>query len=149
VSIRSRFDWRFPPRRIDHCDAVQVARNFFLSQEKTLKRKLAEIFPAYRIEAALSKDQIPELYMNQIYLGQRTHGFAGAARTYFNKPLQDLTLAEAAILAGIPQNPAKQNPAVNPLRAKMRQELVRKRLLYLGTHFVSNVRWLENCCGSE
>jgi penicillin-binding protein 1A len=87
---------------------------------------------AYRIEAALSKDQILELYMNQIYLGQRAHGFASAARTYFNKPLQQVTLAEAAMLAGVPKNPARHNPAVNPLRAKARQELVLKRLLALG-----------------
>ena len=111
---------------------MQVARNFFLSQEKTLKRKLTEIVLAYRIEAALSKDQILELYMNQIYLGQRTHGFSSAARTYFNKPLKDVTLAEAAMLAGIPQNPSRRNPAVNPLRAKARQELVLKHLLNLG-----------------
>ena len=111
---------------------MQVARNFFLSQEKTVRRKLTEILLAYRIESVLSKDQILELYMNQIYLGQRTHGFASAARTYFNKRLQDLTLAEAAMLAGIPQNPAKHNPAVNPIRAKARQGLVLKRMLDLG-----------------
>ncbi|HNO89206.1 MAG TPA: transglycosylase domain-containing protein, partial [Rhodocyclaceae bacterium] len=111
---------------------MQVARNFFLTQEKTVKRKLTEVVLAYRIESALSKDQILELYMNQIYLGQRTHGFASAARTYFNKRLQDLTLAEAAMLAGIPQNPAKHNPAVSPVRAKARQGLVLKRMLQLG-----------------
>lgn len=111
---------------------MQVARNFFLSQEKTIRRKLTEIVLAYRIEAALSKDQILELYMNQIYLGQRTHGFSSAARTYFNKPLKDVTLAEAAMLAGIPQNPSRRNPAVNPLRAKARQEQVLKRLVNLG-----------------
>ncbi|HXE37668.1 MAG TPA: PBP1A family penicillin-binding protein [Azonexus sp.] len=111
---------------------MQVARAFFLSQEKTVKRKLAEVVLAYRIESALSKDQILELYMNQIYLGQRTHGFASAARTYFKKPLAELTLAEAAMLAGIPQNPAKHNPAVSPVRAKARQELVLKRMLQLG-----------------
>ena len=111
---------------------MQVARNFFLSQEKTLKRKLLETLLAYRIEAALSKDQILELYMNQIYLGQRSHGFSSAARTYFNKPLPELTLAEAAMLAGIPKNPARHNPAVNPIRAKARQELVLKRMLDLG-----------------
>ncbi|MBS1138569.1 MAG: penicillin-binding protein [Proteobacteria bacterium] len=111
---------------------MQVARAFFLSQEKTVKRKLTEVVLAYRIESALSKDQILELYMNQIYLGQRTHGFASAARTYFNKRLPELTLAEAAMLAGIPQNPAKHNPAVSPVRAKARQELVLKRLLQLG-----------------
>lgn len=111
---------------------MQVARAFFLTQEKTLKRKLTEVVMAYRIESVLTKDQILELYMNQIYLGQRTHGFASAARTYFNKPIQDLTLAEAAMLAGVPQNPAKHNPAVNPVRAKARQELVLRRMLQLG-----------------
>ena len=111
---------------------MQVARNFFLSHEKTLKRKLLETLLAYRIEAALSKDQILELYMNQIYLGQRSHGFSTAARTYFNKSLAELTLAEAAMLAGIPKNPARHNPAVNPVRAKARQELVLKRMLGLG-----------------
>ncbi|MFZ2268112.1 MAG: penicillin-binding protein 1A [Azonexus sp.] len=111
---------------------MQVARNFFLTREKTILRKLTEALLAYRIESALSKDQILELYMNQIYLGQRTHGFASAARTYFNKRLDELTVAEAAMLAGIPQNPAKHNPAVNPVRAKARQSLVLKRLLVLG-----------------
>jgi len=111
---------------------MQVARNFFLTKEKTLTRKLTEILLSYRIEAALSKDQILELYMNQIYLGQRTHGFSSAAQIYFNKPLKDLTLAEAAMLAGVPQNPARHNPAVNPIRAKQRQELVLKRMLELG-----------------
>ncbi|GGC81023.1 penicillin-binding protein 1A [Undibacterium terreum] len=111
---------------------MQVARNFFLTKEKTKTRKLTEILLAYRIEAALSKDQILELYMNQIYLGQRTHGFSSAARIYFNKPLKDLTIAEAAMLAGVPQNPARHNPAVNPIRAKQRQQLVLKRMLDLG-----------------
>jgi len=111
---------------------MQVARNFFLSREKTVKRKLTETLLAYRIESALSKDQILELYMNQIYLGQRAHGFASAARTYFNKRLPELTLAEAAMLAGIPQNPARHNPAVNPVRAKARQMMVLKRLRQLG-----------------
>jgi penicillin-binding protein 1A len=111
---------------------MQVARNFFLSQAKTVTRKLTETLLAYRIESALNKDQILELYMNQIYLGQRTHGFASAARTYFNKAMPELTLAEAAMLAGIPQNPVKHNPAVNPVRAKARQGLVLKRMLQLG-----------------
>ncbi len=111
---------------------MQVARTFFLSPEKTVRRKLTEVVLAFRIESALSKDQILELYMNQIYLGQRTYGFASAARTYFRKRLPDLTLAEAAMLAGIPQNPARHNPAVSPARAKARQELVLKRMLQLG-----------------
>jgi penicillin-binding protein 1A len=111
---------------------MQVARNFFLTREKTILRKLKEAVLSYRIESALTKDQILELYMNQIYLGQRAHGFSTAARTYFNKRLSELTLAEAATLAGIPQNPAKHNPAVNPVRAKARQELVLKRMRQLG-----------------
>ena len=111
---------------------MQVARTFFLSPEKTVKRKLTEVLLAYRIESALSKDQILELYMNQIYLGQRTYGFSSASRTYFKKRLQDLTLAEAAMLAGIPQNPGKHNPAISPVRAKARQELVLTRMLHLG-----------------
>ncbi|MEB0140855.1 MULTISPECIES: PBP1A family penicillin-binding protein [unclassified Undibacterium] len=108
---------------------MQVARNFFLSQEKTINRKIREILLTFRIEAALSKDQILELYMNQIYLGQRTHGFSSAAKTYFGKPLNQLSLAEAAMLAGIPQNPVRHNPAVNPQRAKERQILVLKSML--------------------
>lgn len=111
---------------------MQVARAFFLSPEKTVRRKLAEVVLAFRIESALSKDKILELYMNQIFLGQRTYGFSSAARTYFKKRLPELTLAEAAMLAGIPQNPVKHNPAVSPVRAKARQELVLKRMLYLG-----------------
>ncbi|MBR7801015.1 penicillin-binding protein 1A [Undibacterium fentianense] len=108
---------------------MQVARNFFLTREKSMSRKLREMLLAKRIEDALSKDQILELYMNQIYLGQRTHGFSSAARTYFNKSLKDLSLAESAMLAGIPQNPARHNPAVNFERAKKRQILVLKSML--------------------
>ncbi|QDL55275.1 penicillin-binding protein 1A [Rhodoferax aquaticus] len=108
---------------------MQVARNFFLTQERTLTRKLTEVLLAYRIESALSKDQILELYMNQIYLGQRSYGFASASRAYFGKPMQELSLAESAMLAGVPQNPARHNPAVNPKRAKQRQMLVLKSML--------------------
>ncbi|MFC5478180.1 penicillin-binding protein 1A [Massilia suwonensis] len=111
---------------------MQVARNFFLSKEKVLSRKLNEIVLAYKIEDALTKDQILELYMNQIYLGQRSYGFASAARSYFGKKLDQLTIAETAMLAGLPQNPARHNPAVNPKRAKVRQEQVLRRLRDLG-----------------
>jgi penicillin-binding protein 1A len=111
---------------------MQVARNFFLSREKVLSRKLNEVVLAYRIEDALTKDQILELYMNQIYLGQRSYGFASAARSYFGKKLDQLTIAETAMLAGLPQNPARHNPAVNPKRAKLRQEQVLRRLRDLG-----------------
>lgn len=108
--------------------SMQVARNFFLTREKSIPRKLKEIMLTYRIEDALSKDQILELYMNQIYLGQRTHGFSSAARTYFGKSLNELSIAEAAMLAGVPQNPARHNPVVNFERAKERQLLVLKSM---------------------
>ncbi|MEI8159141.1 MAG: transglycosylase domain-containing protein, partial [Burkholderiales bacterium] len=111
---------------------MQVARNFFLTQERTLTRKLKEALLTYRIEEALTKDQILELYMNQIYLGQRSYGFSSAARTYFGKSLPELSIAQAAMLAGVPQNPARHNPAVNPERAQQRQRLVLKSMLRLG-----------------
>ncbi|MGH8853896.1 MAG: penicillin-binding protein 1A [Telluria sp.] len=111
---------------------MQVARNFFLSRDKTLPRKLTEVALAYKIEQALSKDQILEVYMNQIYLGQRSYGFSSAARTYFGKPLEGLSLAETAMLAGLPQNPSRHNPVANPERAQQRQHAVLRRMLDLG-----------------
>ncbi|MBY4723043.1 MULTISPECIES: penicillin-binding protein 1A [Burkholderia] len=111
---------------------MQVARNFFLSSEKTYTRKIYEMLLAYKIEKALTKDQILELYMNQIYLGQRSYGFAAAARVYFGKDLKDITLAEAAMLAGLPKAPSAYNPVVNPKRAKVRQEYILKRMLEVG-----------------
>ncbi|MBQ5947700.1 PBP1A family penicillin-binding protein [Massilia sp. ST3] len=111
---------------------MQVARNFFLSREKVISRKLTEIALAYKIEDALTKDQILELYMNQIYLGQRAYGFSSAARSYFGKTLDQLSLAEIAMLAGLPQNPARHNPVANFKRAEQRQHAVLKRLLELG-----------------
>jgi penicillin-binding protein 1A len=107
---------------------MQVARNFFLSREKHIGRKVNEIALAYKIEAALSKDEILELYMNQIYLGQRAYGFSSAARTYFNKNLEQLSVAEMAMLAGLPQNPSRHNPVANPKRARERQHAVLKRM---------------------
>jgi penicillin-binding protein 1A len=86
---------------------------------------------AYKIERALTKDQILEVYMNQIYLGQRAYGFASAARVYFGKELKDITLAEAAMLAGLPKAPSAYNPVVNPKRAKVRQEYILERMLEL------------------
>ena len=103
---------------------MQVARNFFLTREKVLSRKLNEVVLTYKIEDALTKDQILELYMNQMYLGQRSYGFASAARTYFNKSLDQLSIAEMAMLAGLPQNPARHNPVTNPKRARERQHVV-------------------------
>lgn len=111
---------------------MQVARNFFLSSEKTLTRKLYEAMLAFKIEHSLEKDQILELYVNQIYLGQRAYGFAAAAQIYFGKSLDKLTLAEAAMLAGLPKAPSTFNPVVNPQRAKQRQLYVLRRMRELG-----------------
>jgi penicillin-binding protein 1A len=111
---------------------MQVARNFFLSSEKTLTRKLYEVLLAYKIESTLTKDQILELYINQIYLGQRAYGFAAAAQIYFGKALKDLTVGEAAMLAGLPKAPSGYNPIANPKRAKGRQAYVLRRMQALG-----------------
>ncbi len=110
----------------------QVARNFFLSSEQTLKRKAYEALLAWKIEQNLTKDQILEVYMNQIYLGQRAYGFASAAQIYFGKNLQDITIAEAAMLAGLPKAPSAYNPVVNPKRAKTRQQYILQRMAQLG-----------------
>ena len=111
---------------------MQVARDFFLTREKVFSRKITEVMLAYKIEAALSKDQILELYMNQVYLGQRAYGFSAAARIYFGKPLKDLSIGQAAMLAGLPQAPSTVNPVSNPKRAQARQFLVLKRMHDLG-----------------
>ncbi len=111
---------------------MQVARAFFLSRQKTYARKIQEIVLAYEIERRLSKDQILELYMNQIYLGERAYGFGSAARIYFGKPVTELSIAEAAMLAGLPKAPAIANPVVNPTRAKQRQQYILKRMHELG-----------------
>jgi penicillin-binding protein 1A len=111
---------------------MQVARNFFLSSEKTFTRKLYEALLAFKIEHSLTKDQILELYVNQIYLGQRAYGFAAAAQTYFGKSLDHLTLAEAAMLAGLPKAPSSYNPIASPQRAKKRQQYVLRRMHQLG-----------------
>ncbi len=110
----------------------QVARNFFLSSEQTIKRKLYEILLAWKIEKTLTKDQILELYMNQIYLGQRAYGFASAAQIYFGKRLSEISIAEAAMLAGMPTAPSANNPVVNPKRAKARQQYILQRMHELG-----------------
>jgi len=111
---------------------MQVARNFFLSSEKTLTRKLYEVLLALKIENNLTKDQILGLYINQIYLGQRAYGFASAAQTYFGKPLDKLTLGESAMLAALPKAPSSYNPVANPQRAKQRQVYVLRRMRELG-----------------
>ena len=107
---------------------MQVARNFFLSSEKTLQRKLNEALLAIKIEHSLSKDQILELYINQIYLGQRAYGFAAASQVYYGRPLDKLNTAEFAMLAGLPKAPSRYNPHVNPKRATERQRYVLRRM---------------------
>ena len=107
---------------------MQVARNFFLTREKTVTRKLREVLLAWKIEANLGKDEILQLYVNQIFLGQRAYGFAAASQIYFGKPLKDVTPAEAAMLAGLPKAPSAFNPVSNPRRAKTRQLYVLRRM---------------------
>ena len=111
---------------------MQVARNFFLTSEKTLTRKFNEALLAFKIERNLTKDQILEVYINQIYLGQRAYGFGAAALVYFGKPLSDASLAEIAMLAGLPKAPSRYNPVANITRAKQRQQYVLRRMLELG-----------------
>jgi len=111
---------------------MQVARNFYLSSERSYLRKLYEIALAFKIESELTKDRILEVYVNQIFLGQRAYGFSAASQTYFGKKLPDLTVAEAAMLAGLPAAPSAYNPWVNPRRAKVRQQYVLSRMLQLG-----------------
>ena len=111
---------------------MQVARNFYLSSEKTYTRKFYELLLTFKIESMLSKDQILELYMNQIFLGHRSYGFAAASRAYFGKPLTEITLAEAAMLAGIPRAPSRYNPIANYNEAKRQQVVVLRRMLNLG-----------------
>ncbi len=111
---------------------MQVARNFFLSKEKTLTRKFNEMLLSFKIEHNLTKDEILQLYVNHIYLGQRSYGFASAAQIYYGKALNQLTLSEMAMLAGLPKAPAAFNPVVNPQRAKLRQMYILRRMHDLG-----------------
>jgi penicillin-binding protein 1A len=111
---------------------MQVARNFYLSTEKTFTRKIYEILLALKIESALSKDQILEIYMNQIFLGQRAHGFAAASEIYFGKTLDKISIAEAAMLAGLPKAPSAYNPINNPRRATIRQRYIIERMYETG-----------------
>ena len=108
---------------------MQVARNFYLSTEKTLTRKIYEVLLSMKIESLLTKEQILEVYMNHIALGQRAYGFASASEIYFGKPLKDITVAEAAMLAGLPKAPSANNPIVNPERAIARQRYIIDRML--------------------
>ncbi|WP_343629588.1 penicillin-binding protein 1A [Roseateles sp.] len=111
---------------------MQVARNFYLSTEKTFTRKIYEILLALKIERALPKEKILEIYMNQIFLGHRAYGFAAASEVYFGKPLKDITIAEAAMLAGLPKAPSAYNPINNPRRATLRQQYIIDRMLEMG-----------------
>lgn len=108
---------------------MQVARNVYLSSEKTFTRKIYEILLTTKLEHMLSKDQIFEIYLNQIYLGNRAYGFAAASEAYFGKPVQKLSIAEAAMLAGLPKAPSAYNPFVNPKRARARQLYIIERML--------------------
>jgi len=107
---------------------MQVARNVYLSSEKTFTRKIYEILLTTKLEHTLSKDQIFEIYLNQIYLGNRAYGFAAASEAYFGKPLKNISIAEAAMLAGLPKAPSAFNPIVNPKRARSRQLYIIERM---------------------
>jgi penicillin-binding protein 1A len=107
---------------------MQVARNVYLSSEKTFTRKLYEVLLTFKLEHLLTKDQILEIYMNQIFLGNRAYGFAAASEIYYGKPMKELSIAEAAMLAGLPQAPSANNPISNPKRARSRQLYIIERM---------------------
>ena len=113
---------------------MQVARNFFLSHDKTFSRKIREIFLSFKIERELSKTEILELYLNKIYLGKRAYGIGAAAQVYYGKPIDQLNLAQWAMIAGLPKAPSAYNPVINPERAIIRRDYVLRRMLYL--HFI-------------
>ncbi|WP_070989225.1 penicillin-binding protein 1A [Halofilum ochraceum] len=107
---------------------MQVARNFFLSRERTYLRKINEIFLALKIEREISKDEVLELYLNKIYLGKRAYGVAAAAQVYYGKDVDELTVAEMAMIAGLPKAPSTFNPIANPERARQRRDYVLGRM---------------------
>jgi len=109
---------------------MQLARNFYLTSEKKIIRKVREIFLALKIESTLSKEKILELYFNKIYLGHRAYGVAAAAQIYYGKKIDQLTLAEIAMIAGLPKAPSRYNPVTNMKRAMQRRNYVLKRMLY-------------------
>ena len=111
---------------------MQVARNVYLSAEKSYTRKIYEVLLTFKLEHLLTKEQILEIYMNQIFLGQRAYGFSAASQTYFGKPLKEVTIAEAAMLAGLPKAPSAFNPISNPTRARIRQLHIIDRMLENG-----------------
>lgn len=120
---------------------MQVARNYFLSPEKTYARKIKEVLLAFKIEREFSKDEILELYLNKIFLGNRAYGFAAASQIYFGKPLNDLALPEMALLAGLPKAPSTYNPMVHPDNALERRAYVLRRMLKVG--YISETEFTE------
>ena len=111
---------------------MQVARNYFLTLDQTFLRKFTEILLAFQIEARLSKEEIFELYVNRVFLGHRAYGFEAAAETYYGKPLAELTLAQHAMLAGVPKAPSRNNPLSNPEKGKIRRDWILGRMANLG-----------------
>lgn len=120
---------------------MQVARNFYLSREKTIRRKLAELLLAMQIEKALTKEEILELYLNKIFFGHRAYGVSAAAEFYYRKTLNDLTLAQMAMLAGLPKAPSANNPLSNPERARNRRDYILGRMRELG--LITDARYTE------
>ena len=120
---------------------MQLARNFYLSPEKTYVRKIKELFLSLKIESELEKDNILELYLNKIYLGNRAYGVAAAAQVYYGKQLADLDLAQIAMIAGLPKAPSRYNPIINPDRAIIRRNYVLKRMVTLGFISDADMRW--------
>ncbi len=121
---------------------MQLARNFYLSSEKTYLRKLNEILLALKIENELEKDKILELYLNKIYLGNRSYGVAAAAQIYYGAALEELTIAQIAMIAGLPKAPSTYNPIINPDRATIRRDYVLSRMLQL--EFITQAQFEEN-----
>jgi penicillin-binding protein 1A len=119
----------------------QVAKTFFLSPEKSYSRKIKELFLALEIEKKLTKDQILNRYLNQIYLGQGTYGIESASLIYFGKHAKDISLGEAAILGGLPRSPSRENPISNPVACRSRQRYVLKRMKEVG--FISDSEYLK------
>ena len=111
---------------------MQVAKNFFLSSERSFSRKANEILLALQIERELTKDEILELYVNKIYLGHRAYGIEAAAQIYYGKSINQLSLAELAMIAGLPKAPSRFNPIVNPQRSMERRNWILGRMLRLG-----------------
>ncbi len=111
---------------------MQVARNFFLTRDKTIKRKLTEILLAWKLESALTKEEIVSLYLNKIFFGHRAYGVAAAAEFYYQKPLDELSVAEMAMLAGLPKAPSSNNPLSNPARAIERRDYILERMHAFG-----------------